>query len=255
VGGPLHGACLNGAMRMKDQREKDRREKDPREKDPREKARAPILAAGGIVVRGGPEPLVAVVQLRKCDSWVLPKGKLNADESALAAARREVLEEVGFKVHIHEFVGTMSYDVGERVKVVQFWRMRAVGEPARRLTHDVKAVQWLPLPEAIAKLTRSREQAFLESVAPVVTKALARAARKVRPADEPAYKNPPAERFVHKRLPEAIEQSAGEDSHDVMPPSPPRPADGVRAPGHSPRDHIVETVRAWFRRGRRRHAA
>jgi 8-oxo-dGTP diphosphatase len=239
---------------MKDQREKDRREKDSRERDPREKPRAPILAAGGVVVRGS-EPLVAVVQLRKCDSWVLPKGKLNADESALAAARREVLEEVGFKVHIHEFLGTMSYDVGERVKVVQFWRMRAVGEPARRLTHDVKAVQWLPLPEAIDKLTRSREQTFLENVAPVVTKTFARTARKALPADEPAHKNPPAERFVQKRLPEAIEQSAIEDDHEVMPPPPPRPADGVRAPEPSPRDHIVETVRAWFRRGRGRRAA
>src|SRR5262245_59701423 len=113
-------------------------------KDQRAKARAPIFAAGGIVMRGGPVPLVAIVQLRKCDSWVLPKGKLNGAESALAAARREVLEEVGHKVHIHEFLGTISYDVGDRVKVVKFWRMRAIGEPMRTSARDVKAVQWLP---------------------------------------------------------------------------------------------------------------
>jgi 8-oxo-dGTP diphosphatase len=222
---------------------KDQREKDHREKDSREKSRAPILAAGGIVVRGGPEPLVAVVQLRKCDSWVLPKGKLNADESAVAAARREVLEEVGFKVHIHEFLGTMSYDVGERVKVVQFWRMRAVGEPARRLTHDVKAVQWLALPEAIDKLTRSRERTFLESVAPAVTKGFARAARKVRPAEEPAPRG----------LPEPIAAPASEGVQPSMPPSP--AASGVQAADRPSRDHIVDTVRAWFRRSRRRDAA
>jgi 8-oxo-dGTP diphosphatase len=158
--------------------------KDQREKDQRDKARAPILAAGGVVVRGGTEPLVAVVQLRKCNSWVLPKGKLNPNESALAAARREVLEEVGYKVHIHEFLGAISYDVGDRVKVVQFWRMRAVGGPARRrLTSDVKAVLWLPLDEAINKLSRSREQAFLRSVAPVVAKAFAHTSRKSRPSN------------------------------------------------------------------------
>src|SRR5262245_60866008 len=103
-----------------------------------------IRAAGGVVMSGGREPLVAIVQLRKCNSWVLPKGKLNANESALAAARREVLEEVGHKVRIHEFLGTISHDVGNRTKVVQFWRMQAVGEGVRSTARDVKAVRWLP---------------------------------------------------------------------------------------------------------------
>ena len=211
-------------------------------KDQKEKVRPPILAAGGIVMRGGPEPLVAIVQLRKCNSWVLPKGKLNADESALAAARREVLEEVGHKVHIHEFLGTISYDVGDRVKVVKFWRMRAIGEPARGSTRDVKAVQWLPLHEAVEKLTRSREGAFLESVAPVVAEAVQRAARKSRPAESPTRNDPV----------EPAGQSAGKSIREA-----PRPPLGDGAEGHeqSPGEHIVETVRAWFRRNRRRQAA
>jgi len=224
--------CTWGNAEMKDQREKDHREKDHRDK-----SRAPILAAGGIVVRNGPEPLVAVVQLRKCDSWVLPKGKLDPGESALAAARREVLEEAGVKVHIHEFLGTMSYDVGERVKVVQFWRMRAVGEPARRLTHDVKAVQWLPLQDAINKLGRSRERTFLESVAPVVAKPFARAPRKARPADEPI-----------------VEQNA----QPLMPPPATLPSPGqsdVAPVEEAARGDIVEAMRTWFRRGRRKQAA
>jgi 8-oxo-dGTP diphosphatase len=111
----------------------------------RKKARSPILAAGGVVLRSSREPLIAIVQLRKYDDWVLPKGKINDDESALAAARREVLEEVGHKTYVHAFLGTIAYDVGERIKVVQFWAMRAVGGPARRLMPDVKAVEWLPL--------------------------------------------------------------------------------------------------------------
>ena len=36
------------------------------------------MAAGGIVVRGTHTPLIAVVQRRKDDGWVLPKGKLTA---------------------------------------------------------------------------------------------------------------------------------------------------------------------------------
>src|SRR6516225_5525928 len=110
-------------------------------KDRKDKARAPILAAGGIVLRGDRKPLIAVVQLRKLSAWVLPKGKLAARESAVAAARREVLEETGHRVSIHEFLGTLAYEAGGRPKVVQFWRMQAIGGPVRELMHDVKAVQ------------------------------------------------------------------------------------------------------------------
>ena len=42
--------------------------------------RTPIMGAGGIVVRGGPRPLIALVQRSKDDAWVLPKGKLKRGE-------------------------------------------------------------------------------------------------------------------------------------------------------------------------------
>ena len=73
-------------------------------KNRKDKTRAPILAAGGIVLRGDRTPQFAVVQLRKLGAWVLPKGKLAANEDAIAAARREVLEETGHRVTIHEFL-------------------------------------------------------------------------------------------------------------------------------------------------------
>ena len=101
-------------------------------------ARAPILAAGGIVVRDGPVRLIALVKLRKRGHWVLPKGKLHARESALAAARREAVEETGHEVSVHEFLGTMSYEVGRRPKIVQFWRAwQATSRPARPPMRDV----------------------------------------------------------------------------------------------------------------------
>ena len=70
-------------------------------KNRKDKTRAPIQAAGGIVLRGDRRPQFAVVQLRKLGAWVLPKGKLAADEDAMAAARREVLEETGHLSLIH----------------------------------------------------------------------------------------------------------------------------------------------------------
>jgi len=130
----------------------------------RAKFRAPVLAAGGIVVREASEQLIAVVRLRKDKSWVLPKGKLKPGEDALAGARREVMEETGYDVSIEGFLGTMSHSEGGKLKVVQFWRMRATGDPAHKLTDDVTAVKWLPLQQAIDILTRPHEKAFLTGV-------------------------------------------------------------------------------------------
>jgi len=131
----------------------------------------PILAAGGIVFREGSRPRIAIVRLRRHKSWVLPKGKLNPGEHALAAARREVLEETGYEVSVHGFLGSMLYSVDDRIKIVQFWHMHVVGGPLRKPTDGVKAVKWLSLKQAIETLTRTHEKLFLANVGPVALKA------------------------------------------------------------------------------------
>src|SRR5438067_929378 len=143
------------------------------------KLRAPVLAAGGIVVRETPEQLIAVVRLRKDKSWVLPKGKIKPGEDAQAGARREVMEETGYDVSIEGFLGTMSHTEGGKLKVVQFWRMRADGDPARKLMDDVTAVKWLPLQQAVDTLTRPHERAFLVSVGEAALQANELSARAV----------------------------------------------------------------------------
>ena len=148
----------------------------------------PILAAGGIVVRGNTKPTVAIVQLRKDGNWVLPKGKLNRGEDALTAAQREVHEETGHAVTVKEFVGTLCYEVNGRSKIVQFWRMHPNGGPAHELMNDIKQVAWLPLEKAIRKLARPHERAFLASAGPAAIKSHrdTTAIRVLPPAQEPA---------------------------------------------------------------------
>jgi 8-oxo-dGTP diphosphatase len=141
------------------------------------KARVPILAAGGIVFREGSGPRIAIVRLRKDRSWVLPKGKICQGESALAAAKREVVEETGHQVSVHEFLGSMSYQVGDKVKIVQFWHMRAIGGRVRQLAYEIKAVKWLPLKQAIETLTRVHEKVFLANVGSAALKAVNRSVR------------------------------------------------------------------------------
>ena len=162
------------------------------------------------MVREPSEQLIAVVRLRKDKSWVLPKGKLKPGEDARAGARREVMEETGYDVSIEEFLGSMSHAERGKLKVVQFWRMRAAGDPVRKLMDDVTAVKWLPLQQAIDTLTRPYEKAFLMSVGPAALQA----------AESSAHEGP------------------------AKPTAPPSPNDGRRPKPNT----LFQTIAAWLRR-------
>lgn len=123
-----------------------------------------IHAAGGIVVRNGARPLIAVVQRAKDELWVLPRGKLKLNESALAGARREVVEETGHRVRVREFLGAITYRARGRPKVVQFWHMQAAVNPSRDVMKDIMAVEWLPLRAAVRRLSYPLEKLFLRNV-------------------------------------------------------------------------------------------
>ena len=146
-------------------------------------ARAPIHAAGGIVYRGRKRPLVAVVQRSKDERWVLPRGKLKRKEDPKIGARREVVEETGHPVTVHDFVGAITYRTSGRPKLVQFWLMRAAERPDRDLMADIIRVEWLPLKAAVRRLTYPLEKLFLAQVGRRVLRRKARrkaAARKTK---------------------------------------------------------------------------
>jgi 8-oxo-dGTP diphosphatase len=140
--------------------------------------RRSVEAAGGIVMRGRVRPLFAVVQLSRQRAWVLPKGKLNRGETALAAARREAVEETGHDVEVHEFLGSLSYMSAGRPKTVRFWRMQASSRPVAKLMRDVRAVRWLPLSQAVTRLTHEREKLFLEKAGRRVVRDMSSAKRR-----------------------------------------------------------------------------
>jgi len=197
-------------------------------KDRKAKSRTPILAAGGIVLRGDREPRFAVVQLRKLGAWVLPKGKLAADEDVIAAARREVLEETGHRVTIHEFVGTLAYEASGRPKIVQFWRMQALDEPTRSLMRDVTAVRWLALEEAINQLTHPRERAFLEQVGPIALRSAERSVRRAASREQRA-----TDKNIVRRAPPAARMAA------ISGTKPLAPTDGRAVAPVEPTEHDV----------------
>ncbi len=147
------------------------------------------------MVRKGGRGLIAVVQRAKDDAWVLPRGKLKRDENPMAAARREVIEETGHRVAVHEYLGAITYRAGGRPKVVQFWRMEADKDPRHELMADIVAVEWLPLKAAIRRLSYPLEKLFLRHAA-----ARAIAKHKRRAAKRKARQSTP-HRAVGKPVP------------------------------------------------------
>ena len=136
--------------------------------------------------------------MRREKAWVLPKGKLMSREHPRDAAKREVVEETGHEVSVHEFLGSMSYAVEGKVKIVQFWLMRAMGPPVHELMDDVKAVKWLPLKEAVKTLTRPHEKVFLTHVGPI---ALSHVKRVLHEKTRSASRKGPARRRVASPAP------------------------------------------------------
>jgi 8-oxo-dGTP pyrophosphatase MutT (NUDIX family) len=120
-----------------------------------------LAAAGGVVwnTRGG-LPEIAVVHRPRYDDWSLPKGKLDDDESDLAAAVREVREEVGATVAVTRRLARMRYPTAAGTKSVAYWAMRYLGgdfEPS----DEVDQVDWLAPEDAAARLTYSEDRSTL----------------------------------------------------------------------------------------------
>ena len=122
-------------------------------------------------------PALDVLLIRRADApehWQSVTGSKDWEEEDFrATAVREVMEETGHEVSVHEFLGTLAYDSGGRSKIVHFWRMEAANGPVRKLMADVTAVDWLPLGRAIKRLSREHERAFLENVGPLALQAVA----------------------------------------------------------------------------------
>jgi 8-oxo-dGTP pyrophosphatase MutT (NUDIX family) len=125
------------------------------------------FSAGGVVVRRmHGRPFVAVVRVRE-EILALPKGHPSGDESAEAAARREVREETGVEADLVEKLGDISYWYargGQRVKkIVSFFLFRYRSGSVADHDHEVEEALWIPLADAPARLAYKGEREVAES--------------------------------------------------------------------------------------------
>jgi 8-oxo-dGTP diphosphatase len=116
------------------------------------------VAAGGVLLEDGQ---VLLVYRPRYQDWSLPKGKLDDGESPREAAVREVQEETGYSVEPVRFLGAFGYEVKGQPKVVLYWLMRPLGQGPIEDAEEVAELRWLPLADALEKLSYPLERDLL----------------------------------------------------------------------------------------------
>jgi len=122
-----------------------------------------VKAAGGVVCREGSagETEIVVVHRPAYDDWTLPKGKVDADETPEECALREVKEETGFRCELGRPVGCTAYvDRRGRNKLACYWVMEVISGRFRP-GGEVDRMVWLPVADAVKRLTYERDKALI----------------------------------------------------------------------------------------------
>jgi len=120
-----------------------------------------IRAAGAVVWRKRTNGIVeiALVHRPKYDDWSLPKGKVEPDESTIAAGYREVLEETNLETQSGPFLDSVSYFSPDGEKQVDYWAAKYIGDELPFVPNqEVDQMKWLELPAATDELTHETDQ-------------------------------------------------------------------------------------------------
>jgi 8-oxo-dGTP pyrophosphatase MutT (NUDIX family) len=122
------------------------------------------FSAGGVVVRGRDVVVIVPVKRDARGQRVLglPKGHPDGDETAEAAATREVTEETGVTAELIDALGEVEYTYERRgrqiAKRVAFYLFEYRSGDVADHDHEIEEARWMPLEEAAQTLTYPGER-------------------------------------------------------------------------------------------------
>lgn len=127
--------------------------------------------AGGVVMNERGE--VAVANQRG-DSWSLPKGHVDAGETLLQAAMREITEETGITdlTFVRELGSYERFRIGKggigedtrELKRITLFLFRTTVEHLAPLDPDNPVAKWVPIDAVAALLTHPKDREFFEGI-------------------------------------------------------------------------------------------
>jgi 8-oxo-dGTP pyrophosphatase MutT (NUDIX family) len=128
-------------------------------------------SAGGVVLNARGEVLLTN---QRGDSWSLPKGHIDPGESALEAAKREVLEETGIR-ELTLIKSLLTYErfrigaggVGEdrsELKEIEMFLFRTRQESLTPVDPIHPEARWISKDEVSSYLTHPKDREFFEKI-------------------------------------------------------------------------------------------
>ncbi|KAJ3051265.1 hypothetical protein HK097_007750 [Rhizophlyctis rosea] len=111
----------------------------------------------GIIAIDSAARKIVLVSSRKSDSWILPKGGWENDESAEESARREGWEEAGIRGNITRNLGSFLHDkldaeTGKPVAEFLFYEMEVVKLEAEWPEGGERRREWFTFEEALQRV-------------------------------------------------------------------------------------------------------
>jgi 8-oxo-(d)GTP phosphatase len=127
---------------------------------------APLIQAAGAVLwrkSSESEIEIAVIHRPRYDDWSLPKGKVENNESHIATAYREVLEETGYTSTFGPEIGVVVYKLEGAPKEVRYWAAQASdiqeGSPN---PEEVDQLEWLSPKLSKERLTNKDDRKIID---------------------------------------------------------------------------------------------
>ena len=127
-----------------------------------------IEKAGTVILRNNNKKMEILLghRSREFNDWTFPKGKIEPGETPEEAAIRETKEETGFDVRLTQKLPDIDYEYhgSGKIRVKQYMFLAEITDGELELSYENDELEWIPLEEAMEKLTYQNLKDLLQSV-------------------------------------------------------------------------------------------